>query len=67
MQVFSFPAWSVFSIYLSHPITGVKVAIAAVAVLAVAISDRDGATIGDIGGIAFLVKLDALNSSDGEC
>lgn len=51
VQGFSFPAWSVVSIYLSQPRGGVQVAVAAVAVLTVAISSLDGATVGTIRNI----------------
>lgn len=52
VQGFSFPAWSVVSIYLSQPRGCMQVAVAAVAVLTVAISSLDGAAIGTIRNIS---------------
>lgn len=66
MQVFSFPAWSVVPIHLSQPGACVKVAVAAVAVLTVAISSRDGAAVGTIRAVGLLGELEALDASDGE-
>lgn len=66
MQVFPFPAGPVLSVDLGHPIAGVKVAIAAVAVLAAPVGGRDGAAVGGVGGVALLVEFDALHSGDGE-
>lgn len=66
VQTFPFPALTVVPAHLRQHRACVEVAVVTVAVLIVAVGNRDGAAVGRVGTVCLLGELQAFDARDGE-